>query len=379
MTFIKLIIVIGVFIATACNENDTVIADNTVVPETETGTISCEAELKFSTSNRVDPKVGQRNWLIPQNQVRDGGPGKDGIPSIDKPRFTDAESVDFLTAEDLVIGIRVGEEIRAYPHPILDWHEIVNDKLCDLNIAVTYCPLTGTAIGWNRTIDGVATTFGVSGSLYNTNLIPYDRKTDSNWSQMRMDCVEGTLQGTNVEVFPLVETSWTTFRSLYPKAKVLNTNTDFSRPYNRYPYGDYKTSDALIFPVNNEDNRLPKKERVLGIVVEDAVKAYRFVSFREKRIVQEQINGLDIVVLGSEEDNYLVAHESSLSDGTKLTFQVSDEQGIIATDQLGNKWDIFGYAVVGPNQGEQLLPTRSYIGYFFSWAAFYPQIDIFES
>ncbi|MEM8528113.1 MAG: DUF3179 domain-containing (seleno)protein [Bacteroidota bacterium] len=143
----------------------------------------------------VPDTESEGNWLIPQNEIRDGGPGKDGIPSIDNPEFVAVNDIDFLSEDDLVVGVKVGAEIRAYPHLILDWHEIVNDQLEDLSLALNYCPLTGTAIGWKSKIDGKVTTFGVSGLLYNTNLMPYDRLTNSTWSQMRLDCVEGELQG----------------------------------------------------------------------------------------------------------------------------------------------------------------------------------------
>jgi hypothetical protein len=142
-------------------------------------------------------------WSIPREQVLDGGPGKDGIPSIDQPQFTSASAVGFLDPDDLVLGIKVGEEVRAYPHPILDWHEIVNDQVADRFVAITYCPLTGTGVAWNRELDGAVTTFGVSGLLYNSNMIPYDRESDSNWSQILLESVNGQRLGQSIETFQL--------------------------------------------------------------------------------------------------------------------------------------------------------------------------------
>ncbi|MEL6945943.1 MAG: DUF3179 domain-containing (seleno)protein, partial [Bacteroidota bacterium] len=181
--------------------------------------------------------VDNESWLIPKSEVRDGGPGKDGIPSIDNPIFIDAETADFLDPDDLIVGVKVGDDIRAYPHLILDWHEIVNDQLDDLALSLNYCPLTGTAIGWNRTIDGNTTTFGVSGLLYNTNLMPYDRLTNSTWSQMRLDCVGGELKGESADLYPVVETTWANWKKRYRNTKVLSTNTGFNRRYGQYPYG----------------------------------------------------------------------------------------------------------------------------------------------
>ena len=135
--------------------------------------ISCS-----STSNSLETGNQDQTpeWLIPLNEVRDGGPGKDGIPSIDNPQFTNANSVDFLNDEDLVVGIINNNEVKAYPHIILDWHEVVNDDIGGNAITINYCPLTGTAFGWNSMVNDSPTTFGVSGLLYNANLILYDRK-----------------------------------------------------------------------------------------------------------------------------------------------------------------------------------------------------------
>ncbi|MEL6721556.1 MAG: DUF3179 domain-containing protein [Bacteroidota bacterium] len=325
--------------------------------------------------------VDNESWLIPKSEVRDGGPGKDGIPSIDNPIFIDAETADFLDPDDLIVGVKVGDDIRAYPHLILDWHEIVNDQLDDLALSLNYCPLTGTAIGWNRTIDGNTTTFGVSGLLYNTNLMPYDRLTNSTWSQMRLDCVGGELKGESADLYPVVETTWANWKKRYRNTKVLSTNTGFNRRYGQYPYGDYRTSNQLIFPVNNRDDRLNPKERVLGIIVENEVKVYRFESVSKEinNVIQDQIRNVDIVIFGSQQDNYLIAYEARTEDGTTLSFDaINGTEEAVAIDNEGNEWNLFGEAISGARKGQKLLSTKSYIGYFFSWGAFYPSLEIYE-
>ena len=223
-------------------------------------------------------------WLIPSDQVFDGGPGKDGIPALENP--LKISNPQFLTDFDLVIGYYDGSDAVAYPHVILDWHEIINDELNGFPFAITYCPLTGTGIGWDRKIDGVITTFGVSGLLYNNNLIPYDRKTDSNWSQMRNECVNGELIGNPIPTFTVVETSWRTWKAMFPDTKVVSTNTGFSRQYGVYPYGDYKTNHRnLIFPLNPDDARLDRKERVHGVIINGEAKVYRFSTFLNDQIL----------------------------------------------------------------------------------------------
>ena len=224
-------------------------------------------------------------WLVPFSEVFSGGPGLDGIPSLQNPQRVGIQSLygvngnNFLEEEDLVVGIRVGNEIRAYPHRVLDWHEIVNDDFTDEKLALIYCPLTGTATVWNRTFNGSTTTFGVSGLLYNTNIIPFDRRTLSFWSQMRGDCVNGELLGMEVDIYPVFETSFRTWRGLFPDSEIVSTETGYQRDYTEYPYGEYRTNEQLIFPVANFDKRLPAKERVLGIEVNGKTKAYRLQSF----------------------------------------------------------------------------------------------------
>lgn len=203
-------------------------------------------------------------WLILAADVLDGGPGKDGIPAIDNPKFIGASEVTYLNDDDLVLGFADGSQVRAYPHSILDWHEIINDDIGNIAISVVYCPLTGTGIGWDRIIRGTKTTFGVSGLLYNSNIIPYDRVSDSNWSQLLLKSVNGELSGERAKTYNLFETTWKTWKSMYPNTKVVSTDTGSQRNYGQYPYGEHKTNRNLIFPANNKDNRLHVKERVLG-------------------------------------------------------------------------------------------------------------------
>lgn len=319
------------------------------------------------------------DWLIPVSEVYDGGPGKDGIPALVNPKFTAASDVNYLADNDLVIGIKLGNQIRAYPHPILDWHEIVNDDIDGTLLAITYCPLTGSGIAWNRVLDnGLQTTFGVSGLLYNSNLIPYDRASNSNWSQMRLQCVNGKLKEQFASTYPLVETTWKTWKEMYPETRVLSSNTGYSRPYGTYPYGDYKTDPLLIFPISNNDNRLPRKERILGIIAESRSKVYRIGWFPDSvGLMNDSFKNLDIVVVGSNGKNFALSYERKLSDGTVLTFSpVQNALPVVMIDNEGTQWDLFGKAVAGQRVGLELKPTRSYIAYWFAWGAFFPDAEI---
>jgi hypothetical protein len=339
-------------------------------------TTSCETETLPGMNSANSGTM--EGWLIPVNKVLSGGPGKDGIPALSSPDKIglNQSGNDYLRDDDLVLGFKSGEDIIAYPHPILDWHEIINDVAGTTSIAVTYCPLTGTGIAWNRIIDNQITTFGVSGLLYNTNLIPYDRLTGSNWTQIGLLCVNGELRNRKPDVLPMIEMPWGTWKQLFPESLVVSSSTDYNRSYGHYPYGDYKTSTRLLFPAP-EDNRLNIKERVLAIIKNDKAKVYRFDSFSEKQVVIHDVfRGENLAIIGKRGD-YMIAFGSRMEDGEILNLKASETDGFL-TDQEGNEWNLFGEAVRGPRRGEQLPAVTSFMGYWFSIAAFYPDPGIYE-
>ena len=340
----------------------------------------CEEE-PFGDGNTSSTGSSKNSsWSIPKDEVFDGGPGKDGIPALDEPNFIPAGEEDYVGEDDLVIGFVVGDKARAYPHSILDWHEIINDRVGEVNISVTYCPLTGTGIGWNRVINNQVTTFGVSGLLYNSNLIPYDRQTNSNWSQIRLDCVNGNLIGTEIETFPLVETTWKTWKKMYPSTKVVSTNTGYNRSYGRYPYGNYRSSDDfLIFPVANEDDRLGNKDRVHAIIFGGTARVYPLSEFGDEvSLFNDHLKGRNLIVVGNATDNFVVSFVNDPGDENTFSFTaVQNKYPIVMSDEEGNMWDVFGTAVSGPRKGMQLAHARSFMAYWFSLAAFYPDVTIY--
>lgn len=318
-------------------------------------------------------------WLIPKDEVRDGGPGRDGIPALANQTFINAQEATYLSDNDLVLGFVDENEARAYPHPILDWHEIINDDTENHSIAVVYCPLTGTGIGWDRVLNSEKTTFGVSGLLYNSNIIPYDRKTNSNWSQLLLKSVNGELAGATPKIYNLMETTWKTWKEMFPSTKVVSKNTGHSRNYGNYPYGSYKTNNSLLFPVSNTDSRLHSKERVLVILINGKAKAYRMDSFSNTiSVLTDDFENTRLVAAGSNDLNLMVAFNRDLSDGTTLDFQaIQNELPAILRDNEGTTWDVFGRAVSGPRTGQKLEPVTQMMGYWFSWAAFYPGLEIY--
>jgi len=341
---------------------------------------SCSKSSSNDENSSNEGQNGNDNnseWSIPISEVIDGGPGKDGIPALVNPTFTDAQDVNYLNDTDLVIGFKNGDVVRAYPHAILDWHEIVNDNLNDVSVAITFCPLTGTGIGWNRFIKGEETTFGVSGLLYNTNLIPYDRATGSNWSQLLNKSVNGSLIGEKADLIGLFETDWKTWRTIYPDTQVLSSDTGFSRTYGISPYGDYNTNnDKFLFPVFQRDQRLPLKERVHAIINENNAKVYTFSNFQSNNIIRDSFFGKNYLIVGN--DNFIVSFEL-IGDLSMLNFEyVYNGSEILLNDNEGNQWNIFGEAISGSKKGQFLGNASSLMGMWFSFAAFY-QTEIYRN
>lgn len=317
-------------------------------------------------------------WLIPEKEVRDGGPGKDGIPALDNTNFISIGEANYLKDDDLVLGFADGDDVRAYPHSILDWHEIINDDTKNHSIAIIYCPLTGTGIGWDRMINEKKTTFGVSGLLYNTNIIPYDRLTHSNWSQLLLKSVNGDLIKTEAKTYNLLETTWKTWKEMYPSTKVVSTNTGYNRSYGKYPYGDYKTSKNLIFPISNKDNRLHEKERVLAVIIDGKAGVFRFEENSPGfKVVNRGFGNSKLVAAKNTTANLMVAFNRILADGTELSFSaVQNESPLILLDTEGTKWDVFGRGISGPRKGQKLEPVTQMMGYWFSFATFYSDVEI---
>ncbi|TDI67159.1 MAG: DUF3179 domain-containing protein [Bacteroidetes bacterium] len=340
------------------------------------GLVSCSSE-----DAQLPPGGGQgggttnQDWLIPVAEVFDGGPGRDGIPSLSNPDLLEASQTDFLFDDELVLGYYNGETAIAFPHQILDWHEIINQRVNSSSIVITYCPLTGTGIGLSQEIDNQKTEFGVSGLLYNNNLIAFDRNTQSNWSQMTLKAVNGPLIGVEMPTFKLVETQWAVWKAMYLDTKVVSTDTGWDRPYGVYPYGDFKTNNNnLFFPLSNDDPRLERKERVHGVLIDGKAKVYRFGSFESNNsLIMDSFEGEDIVVVGNRSD-FMVSFFATLSDGSKPNFSAIDEGRAVLADDQGNKWDVFGFPVSGPTP---LQSTQSFMGYWFAWGAFYPNPEIY--
>ncbi len=341
---------------------------------------SCQAiELDQSHGPNNPPVVN--GSIVPLGEFVDGGPGPDGIPAIENPVFTTDFSAILTVPEDLVIGIKEGDDIRAYPLHILWWHEVLNDRFSPSAqfFTVSHCPLTGTSMLWDA-IDGVSNpTWGVSGLLWNSNLVMYDRETATLWPQMLEQAGFGPAVTTIPKRRQVVETTWQTWLEMYPDTVVLSQNTGFSRDYRLYPYGSYLWDDRILFPTNNaEDMRLQAKERVVGINVGSHSRVYPISGFDSGvEVINDTVGGMPVVVAGSSDANFGVIYYRHLPDCSVAEFEaVQGRLPVIMQDGRGNEWDVLGNAVSGPDAGARLLKTNSYVSYWFAWTAFFPEVEI---
>jgi hypothetical protein len=218
-----------------------------------------EGETPETAFARNGLKTNTSMSSIPLSDVLSGGPGKDGIPALSNPLFVSVEEAE-VNDTTLGVFISIDEEKRFYPYNILVWHEIVNDSIGDTHFAVTFCPLCGSAITFNREVGGEVLTFGVSGLLWESNLLMYDTKTESLWSQAKNEAVIGDYIGTKLSLLDMRLLEFGTIKELHPDSRVLSRDTGYARSYDIDPYGDYETNDRILFPVSVSDSRFSAKE-----------------------------------------------------------------------------------------------------------------------
>jgi len=232
---------------------------------------------------------------VPLEKILDGGPGKDGIPALTNPKFTSiGEAGEFLKDDSDGILAVSGNEARFYPYNILVWHEIANDVIQGKHLVVTFCPLCGSAIVFEAEVDGEAREFGVSGKLYESNLLMYDKKTESLWSQILGEAVVGDDTGKKLAVYPSQVLRFREVKAKYPNARVLSTDTGYSRSYGSLPYGDYDTNDDIYFPISIRDERLPAKEIMYIVNVGEQSVAFKMKDLSQVKEAIEDADGKKI-------------------------------------------------------------------------------------
>jgi hypothetical protein len=269
-----------------------------------------------------------------------GGPPRDGIPAIDSPKFIAADNAEFMSADDKILGVVMGDTARAYPVRILTWHEVVNDQIGDQAFAVTYCPLCGSGTAFAAELDGQNLNFGVSGLIFDNNLLLFDRNTESLWTQLSGEAISGELKGQRLSRLPVAHTTWSDWQQRYPETQILSTETGHARDYTDNPYELYEQVGMINFPRRHiDDGQYTAHERVLGIEIDGVSKAYPYEELKRhgEKQFSDSINGKDVVIHWNEK-----APAARVTDAA----------------------------------GKALPATYSY---WFSWFSFYPQTQIFTS
>lgn len=348
--------------------------------------LSFMALILSGCSNSSEPSLDGWNEL--PDVIISGGVSKDGIPSITNPTWDTAAEGDWLDNDFLVVGVVVSGQAFAFPHKMMDQHEIVNEPASSIPYTVSFCPLTGSSIVFNSTIGGGIKTFGVSGLLMQNNLIMFDRQTDSNWPQLRLQSDRGSLINTKLDLIDHTEIEWGGWKDLHPQTLIMNRNSGGRDPavYKNIFYSGYRVPNSSpFFPMNYSDTRLLPKIRVLGVFVGDGVKAYPMSSFDNgRKIINDSVDGEKIAVFGDPASRMIRAFVSTVN-GQTLTFilKAGSDLSSLASVQFvdketGSVWDIKGNAIEGSLSGERMDRARSYIAYWFAWSAFNRDTELWE-
>jgi len=244
----------------------------------------------FSTGFMLKPS------LIPESDILSGGPPKDGIPALTFPKVEPGNlGSTWLNDDDFILGVVVNGHARAYPVRILNWHEIINDRIGKKRFVITYCPLCGSGMAFDTRDQ-----FGVSGLLYQSDVLLYDKKTETLWSQLMMQAVTGPRMGETLKLMPLTHTTWKAWHKQHPDTTVLSRHTGYYRDYNRDPYGDYGKSRSIYFPVRNKDDRLHPKTWVIGLELDGDFRAWEISAIKQAGEVRETWNHHDLIIRNRE-------------------------------------------------------------------------------
>ncbi len=312
---------------------------------------------------------------IPLEDIIDRGASKDSIPSIDNPKFeTISEADKNLEDTDEVVGVIVDETARAYPLQYLRWHEVINDKIGDTPIAVTFSPLTGTINAFIRKVNKQSLSFGVSGKFYNNNNLLYDRPSQSLWTQLNGSSVVGEMTGITLDNVQNYMFTWAKWKANYPESKIMSRDTSFFRSYNIDPYYEYSKSDSVYFPVTYEDKRIFAKKIMYGVGNNSKYQTYTEENLLKQGVVNGEIGDLKYVLIWDSNQDILRAYNRVLEDGRELEIEKKADKYY---DNESAEWGLDGKGLSKKNLNVTLLPLFPIRTYWFSWVAFYPNTEIF--
>ncbi|MBX2823971.1 MAG: DUF3179 domain-containing protein [Gammaproteobacteria bacterium] len=329
---------------------------------------------------------------IELSEVTSGGPPRDGIPPIDSPKFVDSEAADeWLDSQEPVIALDLDGDARAYPLQILMYHEIVNDTVGGVPVSVTFCPLCNASIVFDRRVEDKVLDFGTTGWLRKSDLVMYDRQTESWWQQFVGRGIIGHYTDQELVQLPSVIVSYETFKETYGDGKILSRETGFRRNYGSNPYSGYDSITSSPFLYRGElDPRLPPMERILSLPDGDSYQLLPLTALEERAVVNTRLSDQAMVVFApgtavSALDKYEIAESRKIPsaaaflasiDDQELTFEWKD--GVIVDEQTGSQWNAFGHAVAGELKGQRLAQLDRGVHFAFAWLAFDPEAKILQ-
>jgi hypothetical protein len=335
------------------------------------------------------PETDFSKHSVEYNEFFSGGPPPDGIPAIDNPIFEDAETADRWLGDDWpVMFFELNGDVRAYPLAILIYHEIVNDVVSDVPVALTFCPLCNSTIAFARTLeDGRVLDFGTSGNLRNSDLVMYDRQTNSWWQQFTGEGIVGELTGSQLELLPSLIIAWSDFKENHPEGQVLSRVAGSNRPYGNNPYAGYDSIESNpFFPVTGNDSRLLPKDRVVALQIDDFDVAYPFSILSEVGVINDVVSEQPLVVFWKDGTETTFGNSGvdtgsssaflSTVDGVVLNFVEVD--GGFQDEETGSLWNLFGEAIEGELQGKKLEQLISGEHFWFAWSTFKPDTRVWD-
>jgi len=313
------------------------------------------------------PPYGTRSKMkIRLEEISWGGAQFDGIPSLDKPTMINAREADYMLGDDLVFGVEINGDVRAYPLRIMGWHEMFNDVIGGVPVALAYCTLCGAGILFETQVEGQGEplVFGSSGLLYRSNKLMFDRQTNTIWNQFTGEPVIGPLvnSGVSLKIRPVSITTWDAWKAAHPKSKVLSIDTGYSRDYGSgVVYRDYFASPDLMFPaIVGDETILKRKDYIFGIREAGAAKAWPIVVFQNKRIINDRVGLSDVVLIGDAASRTVRAYQRK----TNEVFEYGETGELL---NAGRAWRMTEDFLISADQSEKRARIPGHVSYWFAW------------
>ena len=311
--------------------------------------------------------------LVPDDQLYDSGVVEGGIPALTNPKYDSVLASDSVIADNLQgIDLEIGGTHRFYPVQIMNWHEVVNDTIDGQNIAVTYCPLCGTGIVYDRNVGMTMATFSATGKVYNNNTVLKDEESGSLWIQATGQSIQGSWIGESLAVIPSQMMTWSVWKELYPSGLVLSTNTGVARDYTRHPYGNYDTSKGLYFPINYTSPDFTSKWITYGVTDGTNGAAFSSLALSGTGIMTAKLGEVPIIAIYNFETDTIRVFETQSKNGDVHTFSFDFAKKRLTDNETGSAWYADGWNVKNNDEDHALIELPAVRGYWFCLAAMHP-------